>query len=524
MINIKDRKAYIIGGGVAGVAAAAFLIKDAGMKGGNIIIIDRESVSGGGFDGQGSAEHGYLSRGYRMFEEIIYLSTYDLFSKIPSPDNPNKTLKDDFFAFNAGLKIIAKARLIKDGKILDSSRMELNWRDRINLVKLLYYPEKYFGTKKISDFFTAHFFKSNFWFMWATTYAFQPWHAVLEMKRYLCRFVHDAPRFNMSCVLSAPYCEHDFIILPLVKMLNKSGARFLNNAEVTDLDFALINGKKTVTDIIFRDAGRENIKVAHDDLVFVTNGSMMTDATVGSMDKPPTPATGNSTAWNLWKNISKKSDGFGNPEVFCSSTQKTGWESFTITFKDSAFFELVEKLSGNKAGTGGLITFKDSNWLMSITLPPQPYFKNQPAGTFVCWGYGLSPDKTGNFVNKKMSECGGKEIMEELFRHFGFSKDAPSIIKNALCIPCFMPYITAQFSPRNKSDRPAVVPPGTRNFAFIGQFVEIPNEIVFTVECSIRSAKTAVCRLLNLSEKIPPLYQKKYNIKSFFDGFRTILR
>jgi len=529
MTGRKRGKAYIIGGGIAGLAAAVFLITDAGMKGSDIFMIDRSSESGGGFDGRGSAGEGYLSRGYRMFEKTIYLSTFDLLSRIPSPENPQKSLKDDFFAFNERLKADARARLMEGGRVIDASRMQLSWRDRWNLVRMLYYPEAYFGTRMISDFFSPQFFKSNFWHAWATTFAFEPWHSVVEMRRYLNRAVQSAPVFDsMSCVLSAPYCEHDFIIVPLVKMLKEKGVHLMHDRDVTDLDFAPFGGKKTVTAITFREGSHEKITVLPEDVVFVTNGSMMADTSVGLMDDPPSSAPMNaakgSSAWGLWKNIARKSDKFGRPAVFCDNPKKSSWESFTVTFHDPAFFEAVEKVTSNKAGTGVLTTFKDSNWLMTFSLPHQPYFKDQPAGTFVCWGYGLFPDKTGNFVRKRMSDCSGKEILEELCGHLGLAGRAHEIIGSSVCIPCYMPYITAQFLPRKKEDRPEVVPKDSHNLAFIGQFVEIPREIVFTVECSVRSAKIAVKRLMAPRIKIPPIHSKKFSPKVLYGGIKKILR
>ncbi len=518
-------KAYIVGSGIAGLACAVFLIKDAGMKGSDIFIIDRDDESGGGFDGRGSAEKGYFSRGYRMFEESVYLSTYDLLSKIPSPENPDKNLKDDFFEFNDRVKAKARARLMKNGEIADFGRMELGWRDRLALVKLLYFPEKFFESKKIGDYFSNSFFESNFWILWSTTLAFTPDHSLAEMRRYLSRFIHDAPRFDtMTGVLSAPYCEHDFFVVPVLKFLRDAGVNFLHGREVTDLKFNDDNGKKSVTAILCGGMDDEKIPVTPNDKVFVTNGSMMTDATIGSMESPPSSVKKSSASWDLWKNMAVKWSDLGNPAAFCGFAEKSGWESFTITFRDSVFFDLVKKLTGNAPGTGGLITFKDSNWLITLAIPHQPYFINQPADTFVCWGYGLYAHREGNYVKKKMSECGGKEIMRELCGHLGFDAKASEIIKSAVCIPCFMPFITAQFMPRKKSDRPAVVPSGSQNLACIGQFVEIPREIVFTVECSIRSAKIAVKKLYNLPCKIPRLHQRKYNPKTGFEAIMKTLR
>ncbi len=528
MKNSVNKQAYIIGGGIAGLSAAAYLIADGGMKGEKIHIFDVRQEMGGSFDGSGNEEKGYVSRGFRMFEDTVYLCSYDLFSKIPSPENPGKNLKDDFFEFNRKVKQIAKARLVENGKPIDARKMGLSLRDKLLLVKFLYLPEEYFGTIQIGEYFTPAFFKTNFWLLWSSTLAFQPWHSLVEMRRYLCRFVQDAPRmYNMSGVLSAPYCEYDFVIVPLVNWLKENGVRFENNREVIDLEFDEKDGKKYVKEMIFGGEGKEKIEVNKDDLVFITNGSMTAGSSEGSMENAPPQKTAKdlekSASWALWNNIAKKSTDFGMPAVFCGSPQKTAWESFTITFRDPTFINLLEKLTGNKAGTGGLVTFKDSNWKMTITIPNQPYFKNQPEGTYVCWGYALNPENKGDYVNKKMSDCNGKEILEEICGHLGFQKDLPRILKSAVCIPSYMPYITSQFMPRTKSDRPKIVPAGSKNFAFIGQFVELPGEIVFTVECSVRSAKIAVKKLLNLPVKIPKLHNKqKFNPKLLLDGIRTI--
>jgi len=524
-----NRKAYIIGSGIAGLSTAVFLIKDGGMKGSDIEILDRRSPgNGGSFDGKGSPKKGYVCSGYRMFERSIYLSTYDLLSEIPSLTNPKKTLKDDFFKFNKKVKINDKARLVENGEIINAGVFELNWRDRFDLVKILFLPEKFFRKSQIKDYFTKDFFTTNFWFEWSTTFAFEKWHSLVEMKRYLNRFVHDAPRYgSMSCTLSAPYSEHDFFISPITNWLKEKGVNFKHNCTVTDLGFApkaSNKNKKTVTGISLKNSKKYKIDVDKKDLVFVTNGSMTADMSMGSNTKPPRPKTKKTNSWDLWKNISKKSEDLGNPAVFCNSINKSKWESFTVTFDNSKFFKLLEKFTGNKAGTGGAHTLKSSSWLMTIGVPHQPYFTNQPKNTFVCWGYGLLPDNRGNYVKKKMSDCSGKEILEELCGHLGFTKDTQAILKSAICIPVFMPYITSQFMPREKTDRPLVVPKGSKNLAFIGQYVEIPNEIVFTVECSVRSAKIAVKKLLKLNSKILPLHQKKYKFKCFYNLMKTMLR
>ena len=68
--------------------------------------------------------------------------------------------------------------------------------------------------------------------------------------------------------------------------------------------------------------------------------------------------------------------------------------------------------------------------------------------------------------------------------------------------------------PRKIGDRPKVIPAGTKNFAFIGQFCEIPDEVVFTVEQSVRSAMIAVYGLLKIKKDIPPIYHGQYDPKA----------
>lgn len=62
---VAGRKAWIIGSGIAGLAAAFYLIRDGGMAGEDITILDTLDVAGGSLDGAGNAEQGYIVRGGR---------------------------------------------------------------------------------------------------------------------------------------------------------------------------------------------------------------------------------------------------------------------------------------------------------------------------------------------------------------------------------------------------------------------------------------------------------------------------
>lgn len=529
LVRIKsnaERYAYLVGGGIASLASAAYLIRDGNIPGINIHILEESGQNGGSMDAHGSAEKGYIMRGGRMFDEEAYTCTYDLLSFIPSLVHPSKSVKEEMFEFNVENKSNSKSRLVENGEKTDVSSMGFSMRERLDLIKIMITSEHSLGTSRIDEHFEPDFFKTNFWFMWCTTFAFQPWHSAVEFKRYMLRFIQEFPRINtLAGVRRTPYNQYDSIIVPLVEWLKEKGVNFDMNSQVTELVFKSGESEKTVEKINYTTDGKQNeITLTEDDLVFVTIGSMTAGSTFGSMTAAPSLETKQKGgSWMLWENIAKDKPEFGRPSVFDDHIDKSLWESFTITFHDPTFFRLMENFTGNVAGTGGLVTFKDSNWLMSVVLPHQPHFIDQPDNVQVCWGYSLFPDKVGNYVQKKMSECNGEEILTELFCHLKFKDDMALMLKTSNCIPCMLPFITSQFLVRAKGDRPLVVPEGSNNLAFIGQYCEIPDDVVFTVEYSIRSAQTAVYALLNLDKKVSPLYKGQHDISVLFNSVKTLL-
>jgi oleate hydratase len=227
-------------------------------------------------------------------------------------------------------------------------------------------------------------------------------------------------------------------------------------------------------------------------------------------------------SWTLWKRIAAGRPTFGNPANFVDHIEQSKWMSFTTTNHDPMFFQLIRDLTGNVPGEGGLITFPESSWLASIVLPHQPHFIAQPEGVQVFWGYGLFVDIPGNFVKKPMSACTGREIMTEIIGHLRLTENSSRILDSCTCIPCMMPFITSQFLPRSEGDRPQVIPQGSRNLAFVGQYCELPDDVVFTVEYSIRSAHTAVCSLLGLDRKSPPVYKGQFNPRVLLEAFLAL--
>ena len=520
------RQAYFVGGGIASLAGAAFLIRDGHVAGDVIYIFDELDRIGGSLDGSGSADKGYVIRGGRMLEEH-YACTYGLFASIPSLTDPAKSVTDEIVEFSQKHVTSSRCRLLRDGKKVDVSSLGLSEKDRLDLLALIVHSEDSIANKRIDDWFSPPFFEHNFWLMWATMFAFQPWHGAVELKRYLLRFIQLFPDFNqMGGVWRTPYNQYDSLVLPLTTWLKAAGVHFLLDAEVTGLDFGPSDGGRVVKGIRdTRHGEHQTIDVAPDDRVFVTLGCMTEGASLGSMTSPAhLNAKTSGGSWELWEDIANGHPGFGHPAVFAGHIGQTKWQSFTVTLNDPRFFGFMEELTGNEAGTGGLVTMADSNWLMSVVLAHQPHFINQPENIFVFWGYGLFPDRIGNYVKKPMSECTGEEILLELLTHLKLGDKAQSVIDAAICIPCMMPFITSQFMPRVKGDRPDVVPVGAKNFAFIGQYCEIPDDVVFTVEYSVRSAQLAVYQLLDIDQEIPPVFKGQRDVGVLFNALTTMHR
>jgi oleate hydratase len=510
-------KAYLVGGGIGSLAAAAFMVRDGKMPGGNISILEAAPTMGGSLDGAGDPENGYSLRGGRMLTTDNYECTWDLYKTIPSLTAKGMSVFDETVAFNEKYKAHSMARLVdrRRAKVPVTS-MGFSMQDRIELLKLSKADEESLGASRITDSLSPEFFETEFWYMWVTTFAFQPWHSAVEFRRYLHRFMLEFSRIEtLGGVKRTVYNQYDSLVLPLQRWLEAQGVRMVTGCTVTDFDHKTEGGKFIVSGIHSqRDGTDDLIAVDEDDLVFLQNGSMTDASSLGSMNGAPRKLTKvDSGGWTLWEKLAEGRPDFGNPAAFNSSIAQSSWESFTVTLKNPDFFDKMKQFSGNEPGTGGLVTFKDSNWLMSIVLAHQPHFPNQPADVQVFWGYALFPDRVGDFVPKPMTECSGAEILQELCGHMRFD---PETVESANCIPCRMPYITSMFMPRKRSDRPLPVPRSSKNLAFISQFVEIQDDVVFTVEYSVRAAQMAVYELLDIKREIPPITPHDKSLRTQF--------
>ena len=523
--DLKDSKVYIIGSGIAGLASAVYLIKDAGVVAENIHILEKDSIAGGATDGAGNPEQGYVVRGGRM-HEMHYECYWELLSHIPSLEDPNISVRDESYEFNQRFVSNAQARLLKDGKKLDVSSYGLSFSQQMDFIKLTYVSEESLENKAIEDWFDKDFFETKFWYIWSTMFAFQKYSSLAEMRRYMKRFIHLVDGLpKLGGVMRTKYNQYDSVIRPMKKYLEEKGVKFEMGKEVVDIDFNLSNDDKTATFIHLKN--KDQIVLRKNDFVFITNGSITESSDNGSWARAAVlKSVEDSGSWMLWKKLAKKDDSFGNPSVFCDNIDLQKWYSFTATMKDSTFHDYMENFSGNVDGTGGLVTMTDSNWFMSIVIARQPHFPNQPNDVKIFWGYGLYPDRKGNYIDKTMAECNGAEILEELYYHLKIQDLMKPITESGKvnCIPVSMPFIDSLFMPRNIGDRPNVIPKAATNFAFLGQFAEAPKDCVFTVEYSVRTAQMAVYGLFNTEKEVHPMYESTHNPKYLLDALIAISR
>jgi oleate hydratase len=537
--GVENRNAWIIGGGIGGLAAAFYLIRDGHMPAENITIFEEMDVEGGSMDGSGNPEEGYIIRGGREMN-WNYDTLWDLFQDIPAVELPEGySVLDEYRLINDNDPNYSKARLMhKCGTLLDSSDFGLNKSQQWELIRLMLKRKETLDDISIEDYFSDGFLKSHFWFLFRSMFAFKNCHSLLETKLYLHRLLDSIDGFgDLSSLVFPKYNQYDTFIKPLADFLRDKGVTFQFNTRVNDLDLSLSGDKKTVTGIQAEATNNgktetQRINVGLGDIVFTLTGSMTEHTAYGDMDTVPELGCGRHdpgehSGWSLWKNLAKKSPAFGKPEKFYGDVEKSIWESATLTCKPSPLIDKLKALSVNdphsgRAVTGGIITITDSNWLLSVTCNRQPHFLDQPDDTLVLWVYGLLMDKQGNRIQKTMAQCTGKDILTELCYHLGIEDQLDEIVANTKVRLALMPYITSQFMTRATGDRPNAVPEGCTNLGLIGQFVETRNDIIFTMEASVRTARIGVYKLLNIPKQVPDISPTQYDIRNLIKGARAL--
>jgi oleate hydratase len=533
--GIEKRKAYIVGTGIAGLAAAFYLIRDGHMPGKNITFLDADPIPGGSLDGAGDAESGYIMRGGRELA-WAHENFWDMFHDVPAVGLPEGySVLDEFRLLSDNDPNYSKARLMqRQGQIKDFSTFSLTKSQQAELMRLLFKRKEELDDITIEQYFSKSFLETNFWMIWRTMFAFQNWHSLLEMKLYMHRFLDMIDGLHdLSSIVYSRYNQYDSFVKPLVAMLREKGVQFHFNTRVFDLLLQLDGEQKTVTGIVCTHNGKtETIALEPRDIVIALTGSMTEGSVYGDLDTAPALAVdrhnpSEETGWTLWRNLAAKSPVFGKPEKFYCDVDRSMWESATLTCKPSPLIDKLKELSvhdpySGKVVTGGIITFTDSSWLLSFTCNRQPHFPNQPKDVVVMWLYALFMDRNGDFVKKPMPACTGREILAELCFHLGIANKLDQVVAQTKVRMALMPYITAMFMPRAAGDRPQIVPEGCVNLALAGQFVETSNDVVFTVESSVRTGRVAAYSLLGIPKQVPDINPTQYDIRNLLKAARTL--
>lgn len=527
--GVDKKFAYIIGTGLAGLSAAFYLVRDGQMKGEHIHLLEKLDLAGGSCDGRKDVTKGFYMRGGREMDNH-FECMWDMFRSVPSIETPNVSVLDEYYWLNKHDPNYSLCRAtINCGEDAHTDKMfKLDRKSAIALSKLFITPEKNLENIKISDVLPDSFWETNFWLYWQTMFAFQKWSSALEMKRYLCRYVHHIDGLpDFSALRFTKYNQYESMILPLTKYLESNGVKIEYGIDVKNVIFESKQNKKVATQIIYENNGQEKtIDLIEDDLVFITNGCCTDTSCYGDQNNAPDLSkikNGNGESWDLWKNIaSQASNGeFGNPDKFCGNVDLTNWMSATIEVSDENIIKHIINICKRdprkgKVTTGGIVTVKDSteNWYLSWTINRQPQFKSQNKNSILVWVYALNTTKPGNFIEKAIKTCTGKEICEEWLYHIGIpTNEIEKYADKCNTTTCYMPYINAFFQPREEKDRPLVVPKESINFAFVGQFAETPRDTIFTTEYSIRTGMEAVYTLLKVDRAVPEVWGSKYDVR-----------
>ena len=527
--NVDEKSAYLVGSGLASLAAASFLVRDGQMKGEKIHIFEELELPGGSMDGIWNEQKGYIIRGGREMEPH-FETLWDLFRSIPSLERKDVSILDEFYWLNKKDPSFSKTRVIENRgqRLATDGKLTLTTKAIQELINLALTPEDQLQDVKINEVFSEDFMNSNFWLYWATMFAFEPWASAMEMRRYILRFVHHVGTLaDLSSLRFTKYNQYESLILPLVKFLEGHGVHFHYNTQVKNIQVDKIGDKKVAKEIeLVADGKDKKIKLTENDLVFVTNGSITESSTYGDNTHPAPVTKEIGGSWQLWQNMADQDSAFGKPEKFYKNIPEANWViSGTITLTDDKITPYIEKISKKDPHSGSIVTsgpvsIKDSNWLLGYSISRQPHFQAQKPNELVVWVYGLFSDKHGNYVKKRITECTGRELCEEWLYHIGVPEKeiAQLAERSASTIPCRMPYITSYFMPRSLGDRPLVVPQGSQNIAFIGNFAETERDTVFTTEYSVRTAMEAVYTLLNIDRGVPEVFGSSFDIRVLFNS------
>ena len=528
--GVDHKSAYIIGTGLAALSAACYLVRDGQMKGERIHIFEKDPIPGGACDGFEYPGVGYVMRGGREMDNHFEVM-WDLFHSIPSIETEGVSVLDEYYWLNKEDPnySLCRATVNRGQDAHTDKKFAVSDKAQMEIMRLFFTPDEELYDKRIDEYFDDEVFDSNFWLYWRTMFAFENWHSALEMKRYIKRYIHHIGGLpDFTALRFTKYNQYESMILPMVKYLENAGVVFHYNTKVVNVEFDVTSNRKQATRIELEAEGETRfVDLTEDDLVFITNGGCVENSAMGSQNTPApyNPEIKPGGGWDMWRRIAAQSPDFGNPDKFCYDSELCNWMSATVETLDQRIIPYITNICKRdpftgKVVTGGIVSVKDSSWLLSWTINRQPQFRSQPKDHCLVWIYALFNDRPGDYVKKPMRDCTGKEICMEWLYHIGVpeSEIEELAANSANTVPVMMPYIDAFFMPRNDTDRPKVVPDGAVNFAFIGQFAETARDTIFTTEYSMRTGMEAVYTLLNVDRGVPEVWGSTYDVRDLLNA------
>lgn len=530
---MQKKKAIMIGAGLSNMAAAVYLIQEGKWSGDQITFYALDNY--GSNDGSPTQDvkddywnknhpmenqKGYIARGGRMLNYRTYVDLMDLLDRVPSMTEPCLTAAEDTRQFDAAHPTYDKARLLTGGQgIVDGGKLGLNNKSRKLLTQLIMMPdsqEEKLDNITIADYFkdNTEFFESNFWFMWETTFAFRTRSSAQELRRYMHQMIYEFTQIeHLVGVNRTRYNQYESIMKPLINYLEKEGCHIVLNRRVVDWKFkdSKMQDEITVTGLHMvntKTDENEFVPVDDDTAVIFTNGSITDSATLGDFNTPAAENMDYGVASSLWKKASDHFYNLGNPDKFFADRDASEWVSFTLTTKNHLFLNEIARITTQEPGnalnsfisTEPVTPLGQKDVTMSIVVHHQPHFTSQKPNETVLWGYFLYPRRHGEIIDKPYIEMTGKEMLQELIGQLSKVDPGPinisdkeeEIMDSVInCIPVYMPYASALFNNRAKSDRPKVIPKHSTNLAFTGEFVEQPYQMIFTENSAVRSGEIA---------------------------------
>ncbi len=530
---MQKKKAIMIGAGLSNMAAAVYLIQEGKWSGDQITFYALDNY--GSNDGSPTQDvkddywnknhpmenqNGYIARGGRMLNYRTYVDLMDLLDRVPSMTEPGLTAAEDTRQFDAAHPTYDKARLLTGGQgIVDGGKLGLNNKSRKLLTQLIMMPdsqEEKLDNITIADYFkdNTEFFESNFWFMWETTFAFRTRSSAQELRRYMHQMIYEFTQIeHLVGVNRTRYNQYESIMKPLINYLEKEGCHIVLNRRVVDWKFkdSKMQDEITVTGLHMvntKTDENEFVPVDDDTAVIFTNGSITDSGTLGDFNTPAAENMDYGAASSLWKKASDHFYNLGNPDKFFADRDASEWVSFTLTTKNHLFLNEIARITTQEPGnalnsfisTEPVTPLGQKDVTMSIVVHHQPHFTSQKTNETVLWGYFLYPRRHGEIIDKPYIEMTGKEMLQELIGQLSKVDPGPinisdkeeEIMDSVInCIPVYMPYASALFNNRAKSDRPKVIPKHSTNLAFTGEFVEQPYQMIFTENSAVRSGEIA---------------------------------